>query len=207
MRTPSQNGNQGLRQPQRERGRARVAALLEAAAAVFAEKGYDAATMTEIAARAESSIGSLYQFFRTKELMADALMGQYADALLEHLAGFEAQAQGWSLDELGRRLFDALIEFRAGHPAFAVLVEARGAPAARASDIRARLRRQVAAILRRHAPGMPAADLEVVGIIVLQTMKSAVALNGEANLPRKRAVLEELRALLQLYLNRRLPPP
>jgi AcrR family transcriptional regulator len=36
-----------------------VAALIAAASAVFLEKGYDAATMTEIAARAGASIGSL----------------------------------------------------------------------------------------------------------------------------------------------------
>ena len=36
--------------------------LLAAAAEVFAGKGFDAATMTEIAAQSESSIGSLYQF-------------------------------------------------------------------------------------------------------------------------------------------------
>jgi len=49
------------RAPKRARGKQRVAELLEAAAAVFAEKGYEAATMTEIAARARAPIGSLYQ--------------------------------------------------------------------------------------------------------------------------------------------------
>jgi len=48
--------------PRRARGHARVASLLEAASAEFAEKGYEATTMTAIAARAESSIGSLHQF-------------------------------------------------------------------------------------------------------------------------------------------------
>jgi AcrR family transcriptional regulator len=38
----------------------RVAALLHATATVFAEKGFDAATMTEIAALAGAPIGSLY---------------------------------------------------------------------------------------------------------------------------------------------------
>ena len=58
----------------RRRGRERVAALLAAAATVFAERGYEAATMTEVAARAGASIGSLYQFFPTKELLAEGQM-------------------------------------------------------------------------------------------------------------------------------------
>ncbi len=74
------------RAPQRERGRARVAALMAAAAEVFAENGYDAATMTEIAARAGASIGSLYQFFPTKELIAEALHAQYSGFRATHPA-------------------------------------------------------------------------------------------------------------------------
>ena len=52
--------------PTQDRGKLRVEALLDAAEAVLAEKGYDAATMTEIAERAGASIGSLYQYFPTK---------------------------------------------------------------------------------------------------------------------------------------------
>ena len=48
-------------EPQRRPGRLRVAALLEAGAAVIAERGYEAATMAEVAARAGAPIGSLYQ--------------------------------------------------------------------------------------------------------------------------------------------------
>ncbi len=52
--------------PQRRPGKARVAALLEAGAAVIAERGYDAATMAEIGVRAKAPIGSLYRFFPNK---------------------------------------------------------------------------------------------------------------------------------------------
>jgi len=54
------------RAPQRQRGRLRVAAILEAGAAAFREKGYDAVTMTEIAARSGTTFGSLYRFFLRK---------------------------------------------------------------------------------------------------------------------------------------------
>ena len=37
---------------------------MEAGVAVFTEKGYDAATMSEIAARSGTAIGSLYRFFK-----------------------------------------------------------------------------------------------------------------------------------------------
>jgi hypothetical protein len=67
-------------EPQRDVGRQRVAELLQAAAAVTQERGFEAATMAEIAARADAKIGSLYRFFPNKDAVADALMRRYAEA-------------------------------------------------------------------------------------------------------------------------------
>src|SRR5271165_141776 len=91
MRNPSQMSSQRekntARVPQRERGRRRVADLLQAAASLFAEKGYDAVTMTEVAARAGAPIGSLYQFFPSKEALADALLDRIGERLDDALHG------------------------------------------------------------------------------------------------------------------------
>ncbi|GGF38558.1 hypothetical protein GCM10011611_51160 [Aliidongia dinghuensis] len=189
-----------MREPQRERGRARVAALLAAAGTVFADKGFDAATMTEIARRAGASIGSLYQFFPTKELLAEALIGHYADALHARLAALEAMAAALDTDTLARRLLPLLVEFRVDHPAFATLAEAPGAQAVRGGAIRARLRRQIQAILRRQAPDLPEERAEPLAVAVLQIMKAAVALNTEPGLAVRDAALGELTLMLRRHL-------
>ena len=67
------------KEPKRERGKQRVAALIDAGAELFAEKGYEATTMTEIATRAGAAIGSLYQFFPSKEALAEALFNRFAE--------------------------------------------------------------------------------------------------------------------------------
>jgi AcrR family transcriptional regulator len=52
----------------RERDRERrIAEILGAAEAVFAEKGYERARMSDIARRAEFSVGALYQTWKSKE--------------------------------------------------------------------------------------------------------------------------------------------
>src|SRR4051812_11373276 len=84
------------RQPRRERGHARVEVLLAAAAQVFADKGYDAATTTEIAAAAQSSIGSLYQFFPTKPAIAQALIPQQSADLSARLTAMAEASAGWT---------------------------------------------------------------------------------------------------------------
>src|SRR6202522_2733611 len=88
------------RVPKRARGKQRVAALLEAAAAVFGEKGYEAATMTEIAARAGAPIGSLYQFFPVKEVLADTLVQNYVALLTTDMEALEARARDMDTQDL-----------------------------------------------------------------------------------------------------------
>ena len=91
------------REPKRERGKQRVAALLDAAAAVLAEKGYDGATMTEIAERAGAAIGSLYQFFPSKDALADTLVQNYVALLTADLDALEAQGRLRRGVDRGRR--------------------------------------------------------------------------------------------------------
>jgi hypothetical protein len=54
------------RQPQQQRGKQRVEKILIAAAEVFAEAGFAAATIQQIADRSNTAVGSIYQFFPDK---------------------------------------------------------------------------------------------------------------------------------------------
>ena len=197
----SQKSIGGARVPQRRRGRERVASLLDAAAACFVEKGYDAATMTEIAARAGAAIGSLYQFFPTKEALAQALMGDYADALQQRLHKLAERAEAWDSGQLATELIGLLVAFRRRHPAFVVLAETVASlPALRSLAIRQRLRGELQSLLGRHAPDLTAAELQAAAVVVLQLMKAGVALNAEPGLSGRRAALEQLQQALMLYL-------
>jgi AcrR family transcriptional regulator len=61
------------RQPQQQRSQKRVEQILNAAAIVFDEVGFEAATTHAIAARAKTAVGSLYQFFPDKLAIFNAL--------------------------------------------------------------------------------------------------------------------------------------
>lgn len=196
--------NATARQPQRERGRLRVAALMDAAIALFSEQGFEATTMTAIAARAGASIGSLYQFFPTKEHMADALLTDHAEALFQRMQALVAESATWPLAAVAGNVFPALMQFRADYPAFGVLLETPRGPVLQATGVRQRMRGYVTEILRPHASHLSAAELETVAVIVLQTMKTAVALNAETDLPQRNLVLDQLRDMLTLWLTRKL---
>jgi len=191
------------RGPRRARGHQRVEVLLAAAAQVFADKGYDAATMTEIAAQAESSIGSLYQFFPTKDRIAQALIGQQTLDLRSRLDAMAQASPRWSIDELSRRLCAALIEFRGEHPSFARLIDTPGVPEELVVAVRRDMRAQLVQILAPHAVKLSKVRLVAVATAVQQVMKSSVALNGDlsAESPAAtKAALHELRVMLKTYL-------
>ena len=78
------------KQPQQSRSRATVEFLLEAAAQVFGERGYLATTTNGIAERAGVSVGSLYQYFPSKDAILLAL------ALLPPLG--EGKGGMWSVE-------------------------------------------------------------------------------------------------------------
>ncbi|MEI2583124.1 TetR family transcriptional regulator [Scytonema sp. PRP1] len=61
------------RQPKQKRSQERIERILDAAAEVFDEVGFEAATTHAIAARADTAIGSLYQFFPDKLAIFHAL--------------------------------------------------------------------------------------------------------------------------------------
>jgi AcrR family transcriptional regulator len=78
---PPAEGSERLRQPQQLRGERRVEAILDAAAAVIAEEGLGALTVQVLAARAQTSKGSLYHFFPDLRGVLCALADRHSAAL------------------------------------------------------------------------------------------------------------------------------
>lgn len=67
------------RQPKQQRGKKRVEKILDAAATVFDEVGYEAATTHLIAAKADTAVGSVYQFFPDKAAIFKAMELRHAE--------------------------------------------------------------------------------------------------------------------------------
>jgi len=103
------------------RGQRRIDLLLDVAALVFAEVGFDAATTNAIAARAGISPGSLYQFFPNKDAIAEALADRFVERLRQTQAIFGPEIEYLPLDELIDHVIDPLVVFHVGHPGFQAL--------------------------------------------------------------------------------------
>jgi AcrR family transcriptional regulator len=85
------------RRPQQARALARVERILAAATELIAEKGSDQVTLSELAARAEITLGSLYQYFPDKSAiirrLAETALERVQAALQTALAGIATPAE------------------------------------------------------------------------------------------------------------------
>jgi len=101
--------------PRQERSRETVRAILEAAARVFEEQGVAGATTDRIAERAGVSIGSLYQYFPSKEAILATLGRCHLLAGWETLApALAALEDETSLERALPRLVHHVVALNAG---------------------------------------------------------------------------------------------
>jgi AcrR family transcriptional regulator len=201
MRTTSQKSSEELksRTPKRQRGHERVIILLDAAARVFARKGYDAATMTEIAAEANSSIGSLYQFFPTKPLLAEALHIERLERLKAGLREVAQGSAGLSAADCGEAIFDALGVFMEKYPELSVLAGRRDIPKERKARSRVELKELIADVLRQAVPSI-SDDVVLMSGLVLELLRIVVVVAAEPDAVEDRRVAGELRLMLRKRL-------
>jgi AcrR family transcriptional regulator len=98
------------KQPKQDRAAQTRQRILDTAAHIFAEHGYAAGTTNRIAARAELSIGSLYQYFPNKDAILHALMDADVDAGAKLLSTRLSGEQPEQLDDVLRVFVRATID-------------------------------------------------------------------------------------------------
>ncbi len=195
----STTSSAGAREPKRRRGHLRVAAIMKAGAEIFTEKGYDAATMTEIAARSGTATGSLYRFFPSKESLADALLLEFAQQALDGLAELGERAGDMTLDSLAGALVDFRLALQSQSSFAVALVESRGAGEDKRAKFRQALLEGMARILRKVLPGLTQAKCDAMAAVLLHILKGAVMAAGEK--PAAGSILlAEIREVVRLYL-------
>ncbi|MCU0701893.1 MAG: TetR/AcrR family transcriptional regulator [Myxococcaceae bacterium] len=95
---------------------ARRAKVLEAATRLFAERGYEATSVNDVAAEAAVSIGALYKYFPDKPALLEGVLatfeGQFAEAM-----GHVHQVPGSHFDKL-HAMVEGLFDMGASRPYF-----------------------------------------------------------------------------------------
>ncbi|UVK38772.1 TetR/AcrR family transcriptional regulator [Mesorhizobium sp. AR10] len=202
----SASGDRVALVPQRSNGRERVALILKAAADVIHERGYEATTMKEIAERSDTKIGSLYRFFPTKEVVADALLELYAGSLEAFWQAIIAKARSTTTEHLADLLLGFYVSTRKKHKALLPLLESRSDASTGREAFRARNLDRIAEALKAHAPHLRRPAVRTIAVIMLYNMRTMMALTFDPAAPNAPGAINELRSSVRAYLVNRLKP-
>jgi AcrR family transcriptional regulator len=189
-----------------ERSRKRYEEILDVAANLFLEKGFEGTTTNEIASRAGIPIGSVYQYFKNKEAIVAALSERYVEALrvvTDRVMDTEVTdlSTGPAID----RLFDPIVTFHASHPEFRSLWlasefhrELRGPMILMDKEVLSR----VEAILKLRAPGISPERARMVVTVIYLGLKALLALMGRSEDPAfRQQAAAEVKRMLTVYVD------
>jgi AcrR family transcriptional regulator len=173
---------------------------MEAAAAVIAERGFESATMAEIAARAGAQIGSLYRFFPNKEVLADALMHRFGELLDELFRKLAGRATSLSVNDLADSLMDFCDELPGETRAITALLDARPEWSIKRAEFQKSIVRHIAQIILLRAPKLLPQTADDIAVVLLHNMKTKRALTVEPGIVTSPGATAELREMNRLYL-------
>jgi AcrR family transcriptional regulator len=193
------------REPRQERSRRQVNALLDAAAHVFAEVGYDTATTNAIAQRAGASIGSLYQFFPNKAAIFHALTLRYHTQLHDLLNQvMSIEMARLPLAQLIDTTINTFYTFARSEPGFTQIVQsARHSPELVATDnaLIGESVERFAALLAARAPALDPERRLLLAKVSVEAADALLRLAIISESPLDEQVLAETKALLLAYLS------
>jgi AcrR family transcriptional regulator len=198
----SSKKSRSVQLPQRSNGKLRVAAILEAAADVIADKGYEGATMAEIAARSDTKIGSLYRFFPNKESIADTIVVSARENLDAVFDNFDTDVNALSIWALADGLMALIFELFT-RPAFMKLLDAGQNWSVRREEFRSALLQRTARTLRIHTPNLSKKSAAEMALVIVLNMKTVASHQAFFN-DSASGVWDEFRDMTRLYLQSKL---
>lgn len=191
--------------PRQERARATVEAILQAAAQLLSDVGFEALTTAKVAERAGVSVGSFYQYFPNKQALAAAVIDHYAeDFAASFIGAIEARSHG-TLDETVRGLIEVGLVTHPHDPKLhrALNELALRYRAEKLQDVADRVAAAIEAILVRHrreiAADLDLGDAAALIEIVMENVVHRAVEQHPVNVATERAI-EQCRRLIMSYL-------
>ena len=192
------------RVPTQARSRERVLRILDAAAHEFAELGFEAATTEGIAARAGTSVGSIYQFFPNKHALFDAIGSRYLEEvrmLFEAMTTKEALKADWG-DLLDGAIdaFAALHKHSVGFRAVWLNLQLSRGFLEEGEALNAEIAERTEAIFAQQSGGMGKAKRKLVASVVVETVSAMLLFSARSKEPFASQILEEAKVLVRRYV-------
>lgn len=200
------------KQASQERSRATIDVILSATARVLVKHGYDRASTNKIAEAAGVSVGSLYQYFPSKEALVAAVIERHIGAMADMLQASFIRLAPLPLRKAARELVGLMIEVHRIDPKLhRVLVE----QAPRVGDLEKLERLDEHAIslvrlyLEAHRSEIRVSDLDLAAFMAVSCVEAMthIAVLRRPELLSEPQFEDEVAAMVVRYLEGDAPPP
>src|SRR4051812_36060860 len=161
--------------PTQQRARETVEVILEATARILVAEGYDRASTNRIALAAGVSVGSLYQYFPSKEALVAALIERHMDEMTAVVREAITKLASATLEDAARAIVTLMIEAHAVDPRLhKALVEQvpRVGALEKVNAIEDEVLGLVRLYLEAHAGEIREVDVDVAAFIVVHTVEA-----------------------------------
>jgi len=158
-----------------ERSRSTVDALLEATARILVKEGYDRASTNRIAELAGVSIGSLYQYFPSKEALVAAVIDRHTQQVSEVTRKAVVKLAASPIEVAAREFVSVAIEAQRVHPKLHSVLSAQIPRVGRLENIEANLREGYALVrgyLEAHREEIDVADPDLAAFICVTVVEA-----------------------------------
>jgi AcrR family transcriptional regulator len=192
------------------RSRQTVDALLEATARVLVKDGYDRASTNKIAAVAGVSIGSLYQYFPSKEALVAAVIDRHMNASLQVVRAALVKVATKPIGVAARELVSVMIDAHRVNPKLhRVLVEQtpRTGKLENVEAIEREAYAMVRAYLEAHRDELDVADPDLAAFVcvtAVEALTHAAIVRRPESLTGEKAerLIEDVTRLVVRYLQK-----
>jgi len=193
-----------------DRSRVTVDALIEATARILVREGFDRASTNRIAAQAGVSIGSLYQYFPSKEALVAAVIDQHHRELMQVVRSVLAEVAAKPLEQAVRILVTVAIKAHRIDPRLHRVLTEQIPRTGRLEKVEAFSRENYTMFrtyLEAHRDELRAVDLGLAAFVCVTTIEalthSAVLHHSEAlSAESVEALIEEATRLVVRYLRK-----
>jgi AcrR family transcriptional regulator len=178
------------KQPRQARAKETVDLLLDATARLLIKDGYDKISTNRIASKAGVSIGSLYQYFPSKEALVAALVDRYIADTSAICEGALERTRGRPIAEAVRATIEALIATNSFNPRLRIVIleqVPRVGRLQKLSEQHTATTALVARVLSERKAELRVTDIELAAFMVVE---AANALINASMDPRKPALAE-----------------
>lgn len=195
------------KQPRQRRAQATVDAILQATARILVRDGYDRTNTNRVAEEAGVSIGSLYQYFPSKEALVSALVDEHIEKQMQLLAENVTALRDAPLEIAVRTYVAAQLEAHALEPELhRVFVEQlpRIEGFERLREMNQQAQALVSAYLASRRAHVRPRDLDVAAFLLVHAVEAAThaLILEQPALLRSPQMIDEITELVVRYLRK-----